>query len=83
MYTISSFINMAKCTSLSRFQFVNGELFFFFFNDQYVLEESGYTLVPSLFLCVTLLQLVVASQYRTGYKVGEKLHFSYKFKNRI
>lgn len=69
---------MAKCTSLSRFQFVNGELFFFL-NDQYVLEESGYNLVPSLsffFFFVTLLQLLVASQYRTGYKVGEKLHFS-------
>lgn len=76
---------MAKCTSLSRFQFVNGELFFFL-NDQYVLEESGYNLVPSLslfFFFVTLLQLLVASQYRTGYKVGEKLHFSYKFKNRL
>lgn len=71
---------MAKCTSLSRFQFVNGELFFF--NDQYVLEESGYNLVPSLFF-VTLFQLLVASQYRTGYKVGEKLHFNYKFKNRL
>ena len=75
---------MATCTSLCRFQFVNGELFFFFLNDQYVLEESGYNLVPSLsFFFWTLLQLLVASQYRTGYKVGEKLHFNYKFKNRL
>ena len=59
---------------------------FFFLNDQYVLEESGYNLVPSLsffFFFVTLLQLLIASQYRTGYKVGEKLHFSYKFKSRL
>lgn len=69
------FLNMAKYSLLIRFQLANGEFFFFLMISisWKNLAATQWHLPPPLW---TLLQLLVDSQYKTGYKVGGKQCYS-------